>query len=63
MKELKFTYDDKMHPIAATCGACGEHMLKPDLALKDSADIIMWFSEKYIQHKKEKHPLSPTVSE
>ena len=55
--ELKFSYDDNMHPIGATCGACGEKMPKPDPDLKDSADIIVWFSEKYIEHRRLKHTL------
>ena len=53
--ELKFTYDEDMHPIGAACTACGEQMPKPDPALKDSADIIGWFSGKYIEHRQHKH--------
>ena len=52
--ELRFVYDDSMHPIGATCNACGEQMPKPDPALIESADVIMWFSEKYIEHWKVK---------
>ena len=53
--ELHFDYDDRMHPIGATCSACGEWMPRPDPRLKDSAEIILWFSEKYIEHRKLKH--------
>lgn len=53
--ELRFVYDESMHPIGATCSACGEKMPKPDPALKNSAEIIMWFSRQYVEHKEEKH--------
>jgi hypothetical protein len=54
--ELKFVYDDKMHPLSATCSGCGERMPKPPADMKDNADTIVWFSEQYIEHKKLKHP-------
>lgn len=57
--ELTFTYDSYMCPIAASCSACGDKMLNPDPALKDPADVIMWFSRRYIEHRKEKHGSEP----
>jgi hypothetical protein len=53
--ELKFEYDDDAKPICATCTACGEKMPKPPAELQNTADIIMWSSEKYIAHRKLKH--------
>jgi hypothetical protein len=53
--ELKIDYDDEMRPISATCTGCGEKMPKPPADLQDSADIVVWSSEKYIEHRKLKH--------
>jgi hypothetical protein len=53
--ELRFVYDENMRPISATCTACGERMPKPDPALENSADIIMFFSKKYFEHRNLKH--------
>jgi len=53
--ELKISYDKAMKPISATCTVCGERMPSPPAELQNSADIIMWLSEKYIEHQKLKH--------
>jgi len=53
--ELKFEYDDHARPISATCAACGERMPEPPPDLQNPADIIVWTSEKYIEHRKLKH--------
>jgi hypothetical protein len=49
--ELRFVYDENMRPIGATCSSCGEKMPKPDPALKDAAEIVMWFSERFLEHR------------
>jgi hypothetical protein len=53
--ELKVIYDDKMKPICATCTGCGEKMPEPPADLQKSADIIMWLSQKYTEHRSLKH--------
>lgn len=58
--ELRVEYDKEMHPVSATCTSCGEKMPKPPDHLKDSADIIMWLSQRYLEHKEWKHR-SPTA--
>jgi hypothetical protein len=34
-------------------------MPAPSPELHDAADIIVWFSDHFIAHRKEKHPASP----
>jgi len=53
--ELKIDYGERMKPISAICTACGEKMLTPPADLENSADIIVWFSEKYVEHRRLKH--------
>jgi len=56
--ELKIGYDNTMKPISATCIACGEKMPLPPAKLynlNESADTIVWFSERYIEHRRLKH--------
>jgi hypothetical protein len=53
--ELQIEYNEEMKPISATCTACGEKMPKPPGELQNSADVIVWLSEKYIEHRKLKH--------
>jgi len=53
--ELKFEYDEGARPISATCTACSEKMPNPPEELQNPTDIIMWSSEKYIEHRKLKH--------
>lgn len=52
--ELKITYDQNMHPIGAICNGCREMMPTPPADLKDSGDIIMWFSRN-VEHRKDRH--------
>ena len=54
--ELVFTYDENMKPLWAQCSRCGEHMPLPPLNLEDTADIFLWFSGQFLEHKKRKHP-------
>jgi len=53
--ELKINYDAEMNPASASCTACGEKMPLPPVDLKNSADVIVWFSGKYIEHRSLKH--------
>jgi len=53
--ELNVEYDSEMRPISATCTRCGEKMPQPPTDLQNSADIIVWLSEKYAEHRKLKH--------
>jgi len=53
--ELKFEYDLRAMPISAKCTACGERMPEPPEDLQNPADIIVWSSEKYIEHRNLKH--------
>lgn len=57
--ELVFTYDECMVPRWAQCSRCGERMPLPPLNLIDPADIILWYSGQFLEHKKLKHPSVP----
>lgn len=53
--ELAITYDTYMHPLAAKCKGCGEVMPAPGPDLKEPVDIILWFSQLYVEHRRLKH--------
>jgi hypothetical protein len=53
--ELRFDYDEKMRPISGTCTGCGEKMPTPPCTINDSADIVMWLSQRYLEHRKIQH--------
>ena len=53
--ELKVNYDAEMKPVSGSCTACGEKMPKSPADLQNPADIIVWLSGKYIEHKRAKH--------
>ena len=55
--ELAIRYDDKLRPVAAHCSSCGLQMPVPPSDLHDSADVINWFSDRFIEHRKQKHPV------
>ena len=55
LSELKIEYDEAMRPISVACTACGEKMPQPPSDLENPADIIVWLSEKYIEHRRQKH--------
>ena len=57
--ELAFTYDADMRPVAAKCTACREQMPPPPPELKDNADLIMWFSRHFFEHRAITHPTPP----
>ena len=53
--ELEVNYDPEMKPVSGSCTVCGEKMPRSPADLRDSAEIIVWLSEKYSEHKKLMH--------
>jgi hypothetical protein len=53
--ELRFAYDENMIQISATCTGRGEKMPTPPCTIKDSAEIVLWLSQRYLEHRKLKH--------
>jgi len=53
--ELKVDYNKEMKPISARCTGCREPMPTPSPDLVNSADIIVWLSNQYIEHRRLKH--------
>jgi len=53
--ELNLNFDAEMNPVSGSCSACGEKMPKSPADLRDSAEIIVWLSAKYTEHKMQKH--------
>ena len=53
--ELKVSYDPEIKPVSGSCTVCGEEMPKSPADLQNPTDIIVWLSDKYIEHKKVKH--------
>jgi hypothetical protein len=60
--ESKIDYDQEMKPVSAMCTACREMMPKPPADIVNSADIILWFSFKFIEHRRLKHLRDDTSS-
>lgn len=56
--ELVISYDYDMFPVSAACACCGEEMPKPPEDIEVRADIILWFSVRFLEHKGQKHPAS-----
>ena len=59
--ELSFSYDEHARPLSAKCAQCGEKMPSPGPELKSSADVIMWFAARFLEHKRLTHPGSSRV--
>ena len=53
--ELSFMYDPQMRPVSAKCTICGQLMPPPPSHLLDSADLIMWLSGEFLEHKRIEH--------
>lgn len=53
--ELAITYDAAMFPISARCTHCGVEIPLPESRLP-AAEIILWFSVRFLEHKKLEHP-------
>jgi hypothetical protein len=57
--ELTIRYDHNLSPVSAQCSSCGQQMPPSPSDLHDSADIVQWFSDHFIEHRKLKHPVPP----
>ena len=57
--ELAITYDRTMHPLSAVCKGCGERMPQPSPEVEAPVDIILWFSQLYVEHRRLKHRPDP----
>jgi hypothetical protein len=57
--ELVIRYDHDLRPKSAQCSSCGHPMPPPPPDFDDSADIVQWFSNQFIEHRKEKHAAPP----
>ena len=57
--ELTIRYDHDLRPVSAECSSCGQQMATPPSDLHDSADIILWLSNHFVEHRKQKHPATP----
>lgn len=53
--QLTFQYGHSMCPLSATCSVCGAVMPLPPANLTRPADIVMWLSRQFIEHKRETH--------
>jgi hypothetical protein len=56
--ELAISYDGDLFPISAACTYCGEQMPKLAKDAKTAAEIILWCSVRFPEHKNLKHPTS-----
>ena len=60
---LAISYDTYMHPLSARCKDCGEEMPLPGPELVEPVDIILWFSQLYVEHRRSKHvPVATEVA-
>jgi len=57
--ELTIRYDHELRPISAQCSSCGHPMPKPPSDLHDRSDILLWFSDQFIEHRRKEHPIPP----
>jgi len=57
--ELVIRYDANLRPISAQCSLCGQQMPHLPSDLHDTPDCIIWFSDRFIEHKKSKHATPP----
>ena len=56
MSELAIVYDASKLPMSATCTHCGQQMPAPDYSLDSPPDAILWYSVKFLEHRKREHP-------
>ncbi len=56
--ELHIDYDNLGNPISAKCTRCGRamDMPSPNQRFTLPGDIILWFSEQFLRHKRISHP-------
>jgi hypothetical protein len=57
--QLTIRYDHNLRPVSAECSSCGQQMPPPPSDLHDAAGIIQWLSDRFIEHRKQKHPAPP----
>lgn len=57
--EVTIRYDYDLRPVSAQCSSCGQPMPKPPSDLHDTAALIMWFSDRFLEHRKLEHPIPP----
>ena len=57
--ELAIRYDNNLRPTSAQCSTCGQHMPAPPSEVRDTADVLMWFSDQFVEHRTQKHPTPP----
>jgi len=57
--ELIIRYDPDMRPVSAQCSSCGQQMPNLPTDLRETTDRIIWFSDRFIEHKQSKHPTPP----
>jgi transcription elongation factor Elf1 len=53
--ELKFEYDAASFVKSAYCSICSERMPTPNPSVTNSADRVLWFAQRFIEHKKQRH--------
>jgi hypothetical protein len=54
--ELRFEYDTSSFVRSAYCSICSERMPAPNPSVTNSADRVLWFAQRFIEHKKRRHP-------
>lgn len=54
--ELVFEYNEASFVVSGTCSICGEKMPQPPPNISLSADRVLWFAERFIEHKQHRHP-------
>ena len=57
--ELVIRYDADLQPISAQCSSCGQQMPSLPSDLHETADRVIWLSDRFIEHKKSKHSTPP----
>ena len=57
--ELTIRYNYDLRPSSAQCSSCSQLMPAPPHHLQDAATILMWFSARFLEHRKQKHPMPP----
>jgi len=59
--ELSFIYDPEMRPVSARCSLCGQLIQPPPSTVLDAADMVVWLSQQFIEHKRLRHPTPPAA--
>jgi hypothetical protein len=59
---LPFTRDEHHHPVSIKCPMCGEEMPPPTSRLESPLDVILWSTERFLEHESLKHPESRSLN-